>query len=42
MNPLERAELKRQLKGLLEEDFICHSLSLCVAPILLTPKKERS
>jgi len=39
LNPVERAELNRQLEGLLEKDFICHSISPCVVPILLTTKK---
>ena len=30
MNPVERAELNRQLEGLLEKDFIRHNLSPCV------------
>jgi len=42
MNHAERAELNRQLEGLLEKDFLCHGLSFCVAPILLTPKKDGS
>jgi len=42
MNLVERAELNKQFEGLLEKDFIHHSLSSCVVLILLTPKKNES
>lgn len=42
MNPVERAELNRQVTSLLEKGFVCHSLSHCAVPVLLTPKKDGS
>ena len=42
MNPTEREELNRQVKGLLVRGFVSHSLSPYVVPALLTPKKDRS
>jgi len=43
MNSVEKAELNRPLEGLLEKDFIRHSLSPCpCVPILLTSKKYGS
>ena len=41
MNPKEREELNRQV-GLLEREFVRHSLSPCVVSALLTPKKDGS
>ena len=42
INPIERAELNRQIEGLLEKGFIFHSLSPCVVHVLLTPKNDGS
>jgi len=42
MNLVERAQLNRQLEGLLEKNFICYSLSPCAVSILLISKKDGS
>ena len=42
INPIERAELNRQIEGLLEKGFVGHSLSPCIVPILLITKKDGS
>jgi len=42
INHVERAELNKQLEGLFEKDFICHSLGPCVVPIMLIHKKDGS
>jgi len=40
MDPAEHAELKRQVDELLDNRFIRESLSPCVVPTILTPKKD--
>ncbi|XP_020677004.2 uncharacterized protein LOC110095705 [Dendrobium catenatum] len=42
MNPAEHEEFKKQVDELLQGGFIKESLSLCVVPVLLTPKKDGS
>jgi hypothetical protein len=41
-NPEETKEIQRQIKSLLDKGYICESLSRCVVPIILVPKKDGS
>jgi hypothetical protein len=40
-NPEETKELQRQVNELLEKGHVRESMSPCVVPVLLVPKKER-
>ena len=40
MNPTEHLELQRQVKDLLKKGIVRESLSPCVVPALLAPKKD--
>jgi hypothetical protein len=39
-NPEETKELQRQVDELMEKGYIRESMSLCVVPVLLVPKKD--
>ncbi|XP_075499288.1 uncharacterized protein LOC142537678 [Primulina tabacum] len=41
-NPEETKELQRQVSQLLDRDFVRESMSPCVVPVLLVPKKDGS
>ena len=41
-NPIETKELQRQVEELLQRGYVRGSLSPCVVPTLLVPKKDRT
>ena len=41
-NPEETKEIQRQVKELLDKGYVHESLSPCVVPVLLVPKKDGS
>jgi hypothetical protein len=41
-NPEETKEIERQIQSLLDKGYIRESLSPCVVPIVLVPKKDGS
>jgi hypothetical protein len=41
-NPEETKEIQRQVQDLLDKGYVCESLSPCVVPVILVPKKDGS
>jgi hypothetical protein len=41
-NPEETNEIQRQVQELLDKGYVCESLSPCVVPVILVPKKDDS
>jgi hypothetical protein len=41
-NPEETKEIHRQVQELLDHGYVCESLSPCVVPVILVPKKDGS
>jgi hypothetical protein len=39
-NPEETKEIQRQVQELLDNGYICESLSPCAVPVILVPKKN--
>jgi hypothetical protein len=39
-NPNETKEIQKQVQELLDKEYICVSLSSCVVPVILVPKKD--
>jgi hypothetical protein len=39
-NPEETKEIQRQVQELLDKGYVCESLSPCVVPVILVPKKD--
>jgi hypothetical protein len=39
-NPEETKEIQRQVQELLNNGYVCESLSPCVVPVILVPKKN--
>jgi hypothetical protein len=39
-NPEETKEIQRQVQELLDNRYVCESLSPCVVPVILVPKKN--
>jgi hypothetical protein len=41
-NPEETKEIQCQVQELLDKGYVCESLSPCVVPVMLVPKKDDS
>jgi len=42
MNPKETMKIQRQVEEIMSKGIVCESLSPCVVPALLVPKKDDS